>query len=97
MVLSEMGRTPQLNDSDGKDHWPYTSMMMLGPGLSANRVVGGFNSYYYGDLLDPSTAELDPNGVSLSASSIGATLLNLADIDHEEFMPGVVSIPGLLA
>jgi len=96
VVLSEMGRTPQLNDSDGKDHWPYTSMMMLGPGISANRVVGGFNSYYYGDLLDPSTAELDPNGVSLSASSIGATLLNLADIDHEEFMPGVVSIPGLL-
>ena len=96
VVLSEMGRTPQLNDSDGKDHWPYTSMMMLGPGITANRVVGGFNSYYDGDLLDPSTAELDPNGVSLSASSIGATLLNLADIDHEEFMPGVVSIPGLL-
>ena len=97
VVLSEMGRTPQLNDSDGKDHWPYTSMMMLGPGITTNRVVGGFNSYYYGDLLDPSTAELDPDGVSLSASAIGATLLNLADIDHEEFMPGVASIPGLLA
>jgi len=96
VVLSEMGRTPQLNDSDGKDHWPYTSMMLLGPGITSNRVVGGFNSYYYGDLIDPSTAEPDPNGISLSASTVGATLLNLADIDHEEFMPGVASVPGIL-
>ncbi|MEE2750962.1 MAG: DUF1501 domain-containing protein, partial [Myxococcota bacterium] len=28
VVLSEMGRTPQLNAKDGRDHWPYTSAML---------------------------------------------------------------------
>ena len=27
VVLSEMGRTPGINGTDGKDHWPWTSAM----------------------------------------------------------------------
>jgi hypothetical protein len=96
MVLSEMGRTPQLNESNGKDHWPYTSAMLIGPGLTTNRVVGGLDSYYYGELIDLASGELDPNGADLSSASLGATLLNLADIEHGDYMPGVASIPGLL-
>ncbi len=33
VVCSEMGRTPQLNDGQGKDHWTYTSAMLVGPGV----------------------------------------------------------------
>ena len=40
VVLSEMGRTPVYNSSAGKDHWPYTSMLMFGNKIRGGSVVG---------------------------------------------------------
>jgi hypothetical protein len=97
VVLSEMGRTPQLNGSDGKDHWPYTSMLMVGPGITGNRVVGGYDDLYYGMLVDPESGELSESGEQLTSSALGATLLNLADIDHNDFLTGISALPGILS
>lgn len=98
VVLSEMGRTPQLNEADGKDHWPFTACLVVGNGVTGNRVVGAYDTYYYGELLDFETGEVDrKNGANLTSASFGATLLNLADIDHNDHMPGIASIPGLLS
>lgn len=33
LAMSEMGRTPVLNNSGGKDHWPYASLMAVGHGV----------------------------------------------------------------
>lgn len=97
VVLSEMGRTPQLNSADGKDHWPYTCTMVVGPNITGNRVIGGFDYYAYGKTLDFDTGEIDlESGRNVSVDSVGATLLQLADIDSEEFMPGVKAITGVL-
>ncbi|MCB9761628.1 MAG: DUF1501 domain-containing protein [Alphaproteobacteria bacterium] len=96
VVFSEMGRTPQLNNLNGKDHWPYTSVMMIGPGLTGGRVVGGFDSSYYGLPLDPVSAEPDEGGQILSAEAVGATLLAMADIDPAEHVSGVDPIMGVL-
>jgi len=38
VVLSEMGRTPKLNGKNGKDHWPFTSVMLVGPNITGDRV-----------------------------------------------------------
>ena len=96
VVLSEMGRTPKLNSNDGKDHWPYTSALLMGPGLTGGRVIGGYDTYYYGETIDPATGELDPNGENLAAEALGATLLQLAGVDPEEHTPGVEPITGVL-
>jgi hypothetical protein len=96
VVMSEMGRTPALNSADGKDHWPYTSVLVTGPGVTGGRVVGGFDSYFYGETIDPDTGELDGDGLDISIASLGATLLNLADVDHEEYLAGTLPLPGLL-
>ncbi len=40
VVQSEMGRTPWYNDTRGKDHWSVNSQLILGPGITGNRVVG---------------------------------------------------------
>ena len=53
-------------------------MMLLGPGLTTNRVVGALNGGYVGELIDLDTAEVDPGGRTLSAESIGPALLALA-------------------
>ncbi|MCH5377282.1 MAG: DUF1501 domain-containing protein, partial [Planctomycetes bacterium] len=40
IVQSEMGRTPDYNQGNGKDHWSIGSIMFLGPGITGNRVIG---------------------------------------------------------
>lgn len=97
VVLSEMGRTPQFNATQGKDHWPYTSAMVVGPGITGNRVVGELDEYYYGKRIDLSSGDVHDEGRDLSADSFGATLLNLAGVDHEDYLPGVAPVQGLLA
>ena len=97
VVLSEMGRTPQLNATLGKDHWPFTSAMILGPGITGGRVVGAFDDSYYGALVDPGSAEISGDGKILSVESLGGALLALADIDPLEHISGVDPLLGILA
>ncbi len=96
VVLSEMGRTPGLNDGDGKDHWPFTSALVMGPGITGDRVIGATDEFYYGKTIDPDSGELYAGGIDLTVSNLGATLLNLVGIDHEPYLSGVPALPGLL-
>lgn len=98
VVLSEMGRTPQLNASDGKDHWPYTCTMVVGPNIVGNRVYGAFDYYGYGKTVDFDSGDVDEeSGRNVAVDSVGATLLQLAGVDSEETMPGVKAISALLS
>jgi len=97
VVLSEMGRTAQLNATAGKDHWPYTSAVLLGPGLTTDRVVGGLDDGYYGRDIDLTSGELDDtSGRNLSSAALGATLLALADVDPAAHIPDADPITGVL-
>ena len=98
VVMSEMGRTPQLNGFGGKDHWPYSSWLAFGPGLGGGRSIGAFDDYWYGKFVDPATGEVtESGGEGLSAESVGATLLALADIDPAEHVEAAKPITGVLA
>jgi uncharacterized protein (DUF1501 family) len=88
VVLSEMGRTPELNSSQGKDHWAYTSAMFIGAGVSGGRTVGAWTDELSGAPMNLSSGEADEGGVTLHPGHLGATLLALADIDPGEFVPG---------
>ena len=96
VVLSEMGRTPGLNAILGKDHWPYTSAMLVGRGITGDRVVGAYDDSFYGKGLDPVTGETDRDAPLLSAEALGATLLSLGDIDPAEYVPTVDPITAVL-
>ncbi len=97
VVLSEMGRTPLLNGLAGKDHWPYTSAMIIGPGVTGDRVVGGLDETYYGLGVDPASGEIAPSAPLLSSEVLGATILQLADIDPGPFVSGVAPLSGVLS
>lgn len=97
VVMSEMARTPNLNATLGKDHWPHTSAMLVGPGLTGGRVVGGFDDLFYGRPVDPDTGELSARGEALSAESLGATLLAWCDLDPGPYVSGVRPLRGVLA
>jgi hypothetical protein len=84
IVCSELGRHPQLNEMGGKHHWPVTSAMMIG-GVTGGRVIGGFDDQFLSMPIDPLSSDLYENGQKIVPGHLGATLLSLADIDHNEF------------
>ncbi len=97
VVMSEMGRTPTMNASGGKDHWPYTSVIYIGPAVQGERVVGAFDEYLYGERVDLSTGEMSAQGELLSVETMGATLLHMADVDPESVGVKAPPLEGVLA
>jgi len=96
VALSEMGRTPQYNASNGRDHWPYTSVLVVGPGVAGDQVVSGFDDGFYGLGYDPERGVADESAPALSPEHVGATLLALAGVDPTEAIPNAPPIAPLL-
>lgn len=87
VVMSEMGRTPKLNNSNGKDHWPYTSVLLVGGGIKGAQVVGATDEFQNGEKVNMQTGQLDPNGEIITAGSLGWSLLSIAGVDPALFLP----------
>ncbi len=81
VVFSEMGRAPGLNTTGGKDHWTFTSAMLIGAGVAGGKVIGAYDDSFIGRPIDLSTGEADEHGTPLTSQHLGATLLELAGID----------------
>lgn len=96
VATSELGRTPRFNGSRGRDHWPYTSMLIAGSGIQGNRVIGATNDRFISLPSDFATGEPRDSGDILGVENVGVTLLRLAGIDGERWLPGVPTVPALL-
>ncbi|HEY7428196.1 MAG TPA: DUF1501 domain-containing protein [Gemmataceae bacterium] len=84
VVQSEMGRTPNYNAGNGKDHWSIGSAMFLGRGIKGNRVIGATDDKQFAVPLDPHTLELTKDkGIRVRPEHIHESLRVLAGIaDH---------------
>jgi uncharacterized protein (DUF1501 family) len=89
LVLSEMGRTPKLNDDNGKDHWPVTSAMLLGAGVRGGRVLGGTNDELGALALDLTTGQPSAGGEQLQAGHLVAGVLETLGVDTQTYLPEV--------
>jgi len=89
LVMSEMGRTPFLNAGMGKDHWPYTSAMLLGAGVRGDRVVGVSDDVLVGQSVDHATGEAASSGELLGAAGLLAGVLTSFGVDPGAYFPGV--------
>lgn len=87
LVVSEMGRTPKLNDTGGKDHWPVTSAMVIGGGLPGGRVLGGTDDQLYGRTVDLDTGAPDDQGVQIQYGNFAAGLLQAVGVDAATYLP----------
>ncbi|MCA9433068.1 MAG: DUF1501 domain-containing protein, partial [Candidatus Omnitrophica bacterium] len=90
VVMSEMGRTPKLNGSNGKDHWPITSVLMVGGGVSGNKVIGSTDDFQNSELVDFQTGQVSGSGLEISSANIGSTLLSMAGLNPNDFLPSTV-------
>lgn len=87
VVVSEMGRTPMLNEQGGKDHWPVTSALVFGGGVAGGRVLGATDDMLQGRTVDLATGEPDDGGTALQYGNFAAGILALAGVDPEPYLP----------
>ena len=86
VVLSEMGRHPQMNTWGGKDHWTFTSAMLIGAGVSGGQVIGALDDDALGRSIDLSSGEVTDSGSALTSAHLGATVLAMGDVDPGDFL-----------
>ena len=81
VVQSEMGRTPNYNQGNGKDHWSIGSAMFFGRGVKGNRVIGATDEKQFGVPVDPKTLKMDKaKGVRVRPEHVHEALRELAGI-----------------
>jgi len=97
IVFSEMGREPRLNSWGGRDHWTFTSLLMIGSGIQGGQTIGGLDTAGQGRPIDLGTGLIKEGGASLLPEHIGATLLALGDVDPDEFVDGAETIPAVMS
>lgn len=85
LVLSELARTPGRNGEGGKDHWPWTSAMVLGGGLPGGRVLGATDDRLQALRVDLKTGAPDPNGAWLEPGNLLAGVAESLDVDPRQW------------
>jgi uncharacterized protein (DUF1501 family) len=78
VIASDFARGPGYNGLDpysGKDHWPVTSAMLMGPGIPGNRVIGG---------TDATQLAIPHNGATITPHHLHHALRGLAGIAAHE-------------
>lgn len=86
VIQSEMGRTPNYNKGNGKDHWSVGSIMFMGTGIKGNRVIGATNDQQFLVPVNPRSLATDKqNGIRVRPEHIHSTLREFAGIDKHEF------------
>jgi len=85
VVGSDFGRVPYYNRSQGKDHWPVTSMLVM-PGsdtVSGGRVYGASTDDFNLIRINSVTGLPDDDGLILEASHVNQELRKLMGVaDH---------------
>jgi uncharacterized protein (DUF1501 family) len=84
IVQSEMGRTPNYNAGNGKDHWSIGSAWFLGRGIKGNRVVGATDEKQFAVPIDTKTLSIAKDkGVRVRPEHVHQALREMAGIaDH---------------
>lgn len=86
VAQSEMGRTPNYNEQNGKDHWSIGSVMFLGRGIKGNRVIGATDDKQFAIPIDPKTLATDKEqGIRLRPEHLHLALRELAGIEEHAF------------
>lgn len=72
MVASDFGRTPWFNSRSGKDHWSYTSNLILAPQghQTGGKVFGATDELFKGVKVNPNTGRADESGITLTPAHV---------------------------
>ena len=96
VVFSEFGRTPTLNNRDGRDHSLNNSCLLVGARIPHNRVIGGSSPNGMNSMgLDQTSGEPSKTGgYVITPKEIFASLMKNSGLDYSEMR--TEAIPALL-
>lgn len=77
VLYSDFGRTPKMNGSSGRDHWPVGGALMIGGGIAGGRAVGGTDSSLLANSINTTSGAVDAAGTQLSPIHLGGSVLSL--------------------
>ncbi len=97
VYCSEFARTPQLNGDNGKDHHPFTSMILVGKNVRGGSVVGMTDDEQEGVKINLATGLPDSGGQVLDVTNMVAGLVTLMGANSDEYMPTVTPFTGMIA
>ena len=90
VVLSEFTRTPKLNATGGKDHWPVISALAFGAGIQGGRTIGKTSETLGTEPVNLNTGQYDTNGVVPDYGNLIAGILDAAGVQNVgTYLPGV--------
>lgn len=89
VFCSEFGRTPQLNGDNGKDHHPWTSMILVGKRVRGGATVGMTDGNQEGVKTNYTTGMPDDGGLVVDVQNVVAGLLTLIGANSNEYLPTV--------
>lgn len=84
LVGSDFGRTPFYNEDDGKDHWNITSMLLSGPKIPGNIVIGATDGEFKPKTVNTKTLKADGTGIRIEPRHVHAELRRIAGITGTE-------------
>ena len=94
---SEFGRTPKLNDQVGKDHHPWTSMIMVGKNVKPG-VYGFTDGDQEGIKVNFATGQPDDTGQIIDVTNVVAGIVTLVGANSRDYLPsGVKPLTAMIA
>lgn len=100
VCVSDFGRTPKVNSSNGRDHWPVGGALMLGGGILGSRVVGATDDDLRALAVNTTTGSVDSSGEILSPKFLGGSIVDLclgSSFFNDKRSEYLYSIPALTA
>jgi len=86
VIQSEMGRTPNYNNGNGKDHWSVGSAMFIGRGIKGDRVIGATDEKQFLVPVDAKTLKLDKEkGIRMRPEHLHEALRELSGVQDHAF------------
>lgn len=100
VLFSDFGRTPKVNGSNGRDHWPTGGALVIGGGIDGGRTVGATDDNLNAvDLVNPNTGLVTNDaatGVQLNPTHLGGMILDLTlGTGYSQYRPYLAGIPAL--
>ena len=84
LVASEMGRTPRHNADGGKDHWPWTSAMLVGSNVAGGRAYGQTDDWLVPGLVDLDSGNPLEGGTDVHAANVLRAAAELVGVSAQE-------------
>jgi hypothetical protein len=77
VLYSDFGRTPKINNTSGRDHWPVGGAMLIGGGIQGGRAVGGTDNNLLAENTNLTSGEVSSSGSQINPTHLCGSVLQL--------------------